>query len=516
MLHSPLSHLWSHAQRCAQTSQPLGAFLRTPKLQKQLTDRVEESLFDRHNAGCTRYQQTVLTALSQTRGSSAYLTVLPTQPAYRMASADFRLAVRHRLGLVPFDSLLPLQCRLCTRHPPLFAEDPDHFHSCDKLRRSVCTARHSNLMAVLMDLARSVGFYASREPNDHIRPQAVEADRDASTKGVERYNAHADILLLKHDQRLYVDVTVTRPTMATLLQHPRVALRPLVSAEVRARAKHAKYGEIAKLNGYDLYPFAVETYGGLGVEAQRLLMLLSQHSRELSPKQFLAHAPKRISVTLQASNAQLQQSAVHTHSIDQSRWKRNAGRNALSFRLAQDRAQTQSRAPTGSRSAAGAAAVRAKAKETQRANRQQMRDDAAEEQLAAQLLQSEVESESEPIAPIRSHPSSPLLSPASTSSPAAPVRRPLRHSLHRAASSSHTRSASLLTQSASQLSSRTHSLATHTHLDSSLQRPHSSTQLASHSLPSPPQFTPLTLSPQLHASASQPSAPSPANPSDSY
>jgi len=61
----------------------------------------------------------------------------------------------------------------------------------------------------------------------------------------------------------------------------------------------------------------LETYGGIGHEADQLLRLLSVHSKELSAPAFLLHARKRLSVTLQSSNAnvaQLGMESFHLHS----------------------------------------------------------------------------------------------------------------------------------------------------------------------------------------------------------
>ena len=211
VLTAPLPTLWSEARSCAVTGGRVTDFLRADNLQKVLTQSLEESISKAHFASASRYQQTLLTSLTQTSGSSAFLTLLPVVPEYCMRSADFRLAVRHRLGLVPFDCLLDESCRVCSASSS-FAQDPDHFHACVKHRPTLVTARHSDLMHVVMSLARSVGFYASREPNDliHARPDELEYRKD--TVSIDEYNAHADILLLKHQLKIYVDVSVTRST----------------------------------------------------------------------------------------------------------------------------------------------------------------------------------------------------------------------------------------------------------------------------------------------------------------
>jgi hypothetical protein len=240
------------------------------------------------------------------------------EPDYRMRSDDFRLAVRHRLGLVPFDCLLDEQCRVCTACSS-FAQDPDHFHACVKHRRTLVTARHSDLMSAVMSLARSVGFYASREPNDHARPDELEFRK--AEVSIDEYNSHADILLLKHHLKLYVDVSVVRSTSPSKTASGRTDV-PLAAASYRARDKHRKYDRICEVNGYTNMPFVLESNGGLSHEASKLLCLLSKHAVDVTPREWLAHAYSVISVVLQQGNARLAQGGMHAQTICTTMWQR--------------------------------------------------------------------------------------------------------------------------------------------------------------------------------------------------
>jgi hypothetical protein len=318
ILSTPLSSLWTEARSCAQRGASPSDFLQAEHLQRQLTHTLEDSICKAHFAAATRYQQTLLTSLTQTHGSSAFLTVLPVEPDYRMRSDDFRLAVRHRLGLVPFDCLLDEQCRVCTASSS-FAQDPDHFHACVKHRRTLVTARHSDLMSAVMSLARSVGFYASREPNDHARPDELEFRK--AEVSIDEYNAHADILLLKHHLKLYVDVSVVRSTSPSKTASGRTDV-PLAAASYRARDKHRKYDRICEVNGYTNMPFVLESNGGLSHEASKLLRLLSKHAVDVTPREWLAHAYSVISVVLQQGNARLAQGGMHAQTICTTMWQR--------------------------------------------------------------------------------------------------------------------------------------------------------------------------------------------------
>jgi len=302
LLQCSVDQLWSAAASFTRTGSDSSAFLQSEKLQRSATEVIEERVLNELRNESSLRRRTLLTANS-TLHSSTYLTVLPTQPLYRMADASLRMAVRHRLGLLPYESMEKQHC-MCRFHTS-FKSDPDHFHSCEKFKRTLLTQRHNNLVQVLQDLAVSVGFTAIREPNSHVRPEAIAQQANLS----KEYNHHADLLLLRHGLKLYIDVTVTRPTMESLLKTAplSVSTQPLFSTRRAAGRKHDKYDEIARVNEYRMVPFAVETYGGIGSEATTLLYTMAAHSKEYSPAQFLTHAYARLSVALQSSNADIAQ-----------------------------------------------------------------------------------------------------------------------------------------------------------------------------------------------------------------
>jgi hypothetical protein len=101
------------------------------KLQRDLTGSFETSVWLRLFNSCGPYQQAVLTSLSLNRSTSAWLSMslLTSEPGYRMQDEQYRLAIRHRLGHLPFDDLREeywVGCANCnTKMPPLLA-DPDH------------------------------------------------------------------------------------------------------------------------------------------------------------------------------------------------------------------------------------------------------------------------------------------------------------------------------------------------------------------------------------------------------
>jgi len=118
-------------------------------------------------------------------------------------------------------------------------------------------------------------------------------------------------------------VSIARSTAPSKIAKGRTDV-PLAAARYRARDKHRKYDRICEVNGYKNIPFVLESNGGLSPEAIKLLRLLSMHSVDVSPKQWLAHAYKLkvISVTLQSANARLEQGGMHPQTICTTRWQR--------------------------------------------------------------------------------------------------------------------------------------------------------------------------------------------------
>ena len=287
-----IDQLWTRARHHARAPQS-SPFL-DPHLQRAITDSVESCLLARLIAASAPYHRTILTALRAPHASD-YLAALPTLAEYTMSDTSMRLAIRHRLGVVPFTELASKCCATCPTIP--FASDPDHFHSCKQHTRTYALQRHNNIMQVVMDAACTASYTAIREPNDHIRPlrQSLPSNKN--------FNSHADILLLGHGVAHYLDVSVTRPTSTTNLTLGRIQTSTLRSAVKRAVEKHSMYDELCEVNGYRMVPFVLETYGGLGADATKLMSTMAKQSTKFSEKEFAAHYYKRLSVTLQSANA---------------------------------------------------------------------------------------------------------------------------------------------------------------------------------------------------------------------
>jgi hypothetical protein len=137
---------------------------------------------------------------------------------------------------------------------------------------------------------------------------------------------------------------------------------PLRAALAREADKHRKYADICAVNDYTAVPFVVESNGGLAPDAQKLLTLLSKHSHDLTPRQWLAHAYNVVSVVLQSANARLAQGGMQSHNIDRTRWQRkNNGQLRYAQRVRRHRweaAESAKSAPTSAHSIRRTVSVR--------------------------------------------------------------------------------------------------------------------------------------------------------------
>ena len=134
--------------------------------------------------------------------------------------------------------------------------------------------------------------------------------RVSNKSQIEHSGERGDLLLIKHNTRLLVDVSVRRPTAQTELhQREHVNTRPLAVAEAaEKKQKHAKYDELCAGSGLTMVTFVMESYGAKGNEAFKLLLRLAnqyQSSDAASAEALLRYASAALSVALQCGNADI-------------------------------------------------------------------------------------------------------------------------------------------------------------------------------------------------------------------
>src|SRR5687768_1705506 len=87
--------------------------------------------------------------------------------------------------------------------------------------------------------------------------------------------------------------------------HRNVTHQPQVTTAAAEQHKHSLYDALCADKGYTMMAFAIDTYGAVGKEANKLIEQMSEHSHELTPQQFKRYAYALISVALQCGNAEI-------------------------------------------------------------------------------------------------------------------------------------------------------------------------------------------------------------------
>ena len=332
ILNKDTDALWRAASKSAQGGVALLAykFMPAEQLQQRITEVLEEHLHEKTHAVLGSYQQAIVTSLNSAAQSGAFLSVLPTERAYRMTDEQMCLAIRSRLGMLPALSLRTESCISCharnTVHEPRFEDDPEHFQAC--LGRAPpgasCTARHHRIAGEVAHAARQAGYSVVREPpfdsvvatTTSIDPMTgLELDQERIFHDTER----GDLLLIRGDERLLIDVTIVRPTARTHLRNPRLKVTEcgLACAAAAERAKHAKYDALCKQRRWKMIPFAMESHGAVGESACQLLFKLASKVSDISAQAFLQQTYARLSVALQSANAAIMVGGLQRLRMDQ-------------------------------------------------------------------------------------------------------------------------------------------------------------------------------------------------------
>ena len=200
--------------------------------------------------------------------------LIGSRPINELASAEWQDLLRFRLGL---PIMTPGPCAACARPREGFG---DHALSCASCGRY---ARHNALREVLADELRKAGFLVTSEEQV---PLTEPPDRPPGPSPSLPAFRPADLLVhsFKAGKPLAIDVTVTHP-LRTSCAALASGLSPSVDASRAESAKVEKYSEACSRAGWLFMPFALETTGGWGPKARRLIQILAsaQASRLGSP-----------------------------------------------------------------------------------------------------------------------------------------------------------------------------------------------------------------------------------------
>jgi hypothetical protein len=250
------------------------------------------------------------TALARLRSIIApqagmWMIAIPSadKPENRLTDSQYQLSARHLLGLDPLDRM-PTACACASNtardHGADLSKNPWHYFDCSQLRRRSINTRHDSIAHVVARWANRAGLVSVLEPYYLFQHQGLK---------------RCDVQLVGHGSNIIMDVTVVDPTSPThVSSSSKSTLHTAMKTEQR---KIVKYGEDAKRHGLTLYPFAVETYGGWGPSANKLLQhihamaaSIPEHTRCWSSKEIRSGLAEAVSVAVQRGNAMVIQQGI--------------------------------------------------------------------------------------------------------------------------------------------------------------------------------------------------------------
>ena len=196
--------------------------------------------------------------------------------------------MRLRLGLKNIVGAIPCACD----QVPSLREDPEHPLHCEKYT-GLWKSRHDSVKQTLADIATQCGASVSIEPD--------QLYSDGKTP---------DLLIHMGARSIAVDVTVKHTLAPSYVSN--LAQTALRVAREGERVKIFKYEAESKAMGMEFTPFSIETLGGWGPAAQRLVKELADHAARhtsYSKTEALRHLVQGIALAVQRGNAFLLKSA---------------------------------------------------------------------------------------------------------------------------------------------------------------------------------------------------------------
>ena len=117
-----------------------------------------------------------------------------------------------------------------------------------------------------------------------------------------------DLQLVLNGKHYLVDVTIRHPGCKTNIQHG-ADTEQLAAAHQGEKEKKAKYAAMAKAQQASFIPFAVETYGGLGKSATKLINLIASAAEDglqmLSESEVRKELRESVAIAVQKGNANI-------------------------------------------------------------------------------------------------------------------------------------------------------------------------------------------------------------------
>jgi reverse transcriptase-like protein len=231
-------------------------------------------------------------------GSHIWLSVIPTDSTLKMSGDAMRLAIRHRLGLPPYDTM-PTHCICGVSNA--YQDDPYHSFSCSSLRSHGIIFRHNLLLHRIAVWTRRAGLYTELEVS-HLSSDS---------------RLRPDLVVMNGSETLIIDATVVNPLNKTNMNRVQnnksssgksssnrsssanISSSSSSSSSINSgvdminidssmtaiktaeEAKKKKYAKLMSENGHGRFvTAAMESTGGMGKEFRELVDLVCLVSQE--------------------------------------------------------------------------------------------------------------------------------------------------------------------------------------------------------------------------------------------
>jgi hypothetical protein len=222
--------------------------------------------------------------------AAAKLKAIPSERKLVLSDLEFSTALKTQLGL-PLVEYAP---EVCTCGDDL-AHDHHHGLGC-KHQGKLMIARHDQIVNVLSQLLNRLGALSRIEPRQELKDSDKRPDLSVQLAG-------------KH---YLVDVTITHPSASSYVMSARNG--QLKAAEIRRKAKQAKYEKAASDVKAIFVPFVIETYGGFDKEATAFLLTVLKQTRKLraawAPRLLTKNLHQFLAVALQQGNSAMLRSSL--------------------------------------------------------------------------------------------------------------------------------------------------------------------------------------------------------------
>ena len=226
-------------------------------------------------------------------------SVIPSRRAHTLSASHYVVSARLNLRLRPYAIPLPPQCASCNLHNAV-ALDPWHHLCCNSHKRQEINMRHDAVVHALYQHADHSGAAACKEPHGLSTEDGRRPDLQIALPG-----AH-----------ILTDVVVSHPLAPSHFSV--AAVDHLAIAAGAAEGKVIKYADVASTQAAQFIPFSVESTGGIGPDASRLIDLLSLAARDYltlpSPHPFANSILSSVAIAIQRGNA-LAVQAGHSRAV---------------------------------------------------------------------------------------------------------------------------------------------------------------------------------------------------------